>query len=159
MRRYSLTATDTNTAGTTMWTLGSATTIRPALYDFIPSSVATPADNAMQCDLKRCTALGTSTAVTAVELDPGDPIVVNQHIVMTHGPHPEYQPMPIYPAQYVTQVVPAADFKGETPPFVQTVWPGAPGTMPQAPKPTVAAPLVGGPARSTVKADAKADAQ
>ena len=73
MRRYSLTATDTNTAGTTMWTLGSATTIRPALYDFIPSSVATPADNAMQCDLKRCTALGTSTAVTAVELDPGDP--------------------------------------------------------------------------------------
>lgn len=90
-----------------------------------------------------------------VDLDPADPIVVNQHLVMTHGPHPEYQLTPVYPAQYVTQVVPAADFKGPTPAFVQTAWPGAPGTMPKAPAPTVAAPLVGTPGRSTVKADAK----
>ena len=73
MRRYSITATDTNTAGTTQVGFTSTSAIRPALYDLIISSVATPADNAGEYFIQRHTAAGTSTAFTPVSLDPGDP--------------------------------------------------------------------------------------
>jgi hypothetical protein len=72
-RRYSISGTDTNTAATTQMTLISATTIRPALYDLLISSVATPADNAAEYLLQRITTAGTVTAVTPQALDPGDP--------------------------------------------------------------------------------------
>lgn len=72
-RRYSVDGQDTNTAGTTIVGVTSATTIRPKIYDLILGSDATPADNAAEYVLQRYTAAGTSTAVTPQALDPGDP--------------------------------------------------------------------------------------
>jgi len=51
----------------------SASTIRPAVYDIIFGSNATPADNALNWLLQRYTAAGTATAVTPQALDSGDP--------------------------------------------------------------------------------------
>ena len=72
-RRYSAVGSDTNTASTTMWSVTSATTIRPKIYEILIGSVATPADNAWEFLVGRTTAAGTSTAFTPVALDPGDP--------------------------------------------------------------------------------------
>lgn len=72
-RRYAAVGSDTNTAATTMWTITSATTIRPAIYEILIGSVATPADNAWEFILGRTTAAGTSTAFTPNALDDGDP--------------------------------------------------------------------------------------
>lgn len=72
-RRYSVTGTDTNTAGTTQLGLTSAATVRPRVYDLVISSVATPADNAGEYFVQRYTAAGTSTAFTPVAIDPADP--------------------------------------------------------------------------------------
>lgn len=72
-RRYAVTGSDTNTAGTTQAGITSTTAIRPILYMIQLSSVATPADNAAEYYVQRSTAAGTSTAFTPVALDPGDP--------------------------------------------------------------------------------------
>lgn len=53
--------------------LTSAATIRPAIYDIVFGSNATPADNALNWLLQRYTAAGTATAVTPQPLDPDDP--------------------------------------------------------------------------------------
>ena len=45
---------------------------RGKIYDLIFGSEASPADNAFRYILQRCTALGTSTAVTPRPLDPAD---------------------------------------------------------------------------------------
>lgn len=75
-RRYSGVASDTNTASTTVWGLTSAATVRPAIYDIVIGSVATPADNAWEFILGRYTAAGTSTAFTGIALDPADPAAI-----------------------------------------------------------------------------------
>lgn len=72
-RRYSIDGQDTNTAATTILELRSTTAIRPAIYDLISGSDATPADNAAEYNLQRTTTAGTSTAVTPQALDSGDP--------------------------------------------------------------------------------------
>jgi len=72
-RRYSASGTDTNTAATTMFGVTSAATIRPAIYELVIGSVASPADNAWEFILGRYTAAGTSTSFTPVALDPPDP--------------------------------------------------------------------------------------
>lgn len=72
-RRYSIDGQDTNTANTTILELRSTTAIRPALYDLISGSDATPADNAAEYNLNRTTTAGTSTGVTPQALDSGDP--------------------------------------------------------------------------------------
>lgn len=72
-RRYAITGTDTNTAGTTQMGVTSAATVRPAIYDIGISSVATPADQSSDYILKRYTAAGTSTGVTPNALDPANP--------------------------------------------------------------------------------------
>ena len=73
-RCYSVDGTQTiaSPADTTV-TLGSATTIRPAIYDFYIGSASTPADTAILYTWQRITGLGTGTAVTPEELDSGDP--------------------------------------------------------------------------------------
>jgi hypothetical protein len=53
--------------------LTSTAAVRPAVYDVVLGSNATPADNALQWLLQRYTAAGTATAVTPQALDPGDP--------------------------------------------------------------------------------------
>lgn len=75
-RMYSGYAVATNTASATvpMIGLGSATTIRPAIYDFTVGSAATPASNATQYVWQRSSTLGTTSATfTPVAIDPADP--------------------------------------------------------------------------------------
>jgi hypothetical protein len=72
-RRYAISTNDTNTASTTQMGLTSTAAIRPAIYDLLISSSATPASNVGQYQLKRYTAAGTATALTPQALDPGDP--------------------------------------------------------------------------------------
>ena len=72
-RKYAVPFSDTNTVNTTLGAINGVTTVRPKIYDFIIGSSAAPADNAAKYVLQRFTALGTSTAVTPVALDPGDP--------------------------------------------------------------------------------------
>ena len=72
-RRYAAIGTDTNTASETQFVITSAATVRPAIYDILIGSSATPADNSFLIRLKRFTAAGTTTAFTPVALDPADP--------------------------------------------------------------------------------------
>ncbi|MEM3077614.1 MAG: hypothetical protein QXW38_08375 [Candidatus Nitrosotenuis sp.] len=72
-RRYSIDGQDTNTASTTILGLTSTAAIRPAIYDLVSGSDATPADNAAEYNVQRYTAAGTATAVTPQALDPGNP--------------------------------------------------------------------------------------
>ncbi len=71
-RRYSIAVNDTNTAATTQLGLTATAAIRPAIYDVLISSSATPASHVGQYQLKRYTAAGTSTAITPQKLDSGD---------------------------------------------------------------------------------------
>lgn len=73
-RRYSIDGTQAVASPTdTVLGLTSTTAIRPAVYDVILGSNATPADNALNWLMERYTAAGTSTAVTPQALDPDDP--------------------------------------------------------------------------------------
>lgn len=72
-RRYSIDGQDTNTASTTILALAGTTAVRPAVYDLISGSDATPADNAAEYNLQRHSAIGTSTSVTPQALNSGDP--------------------------------------------------------------------------------------
>ena len=60
----------------TLLTLIGGTTNRPVLYDMILGSTATPADNALEFILQRCTAAGTSTAITPAPADTADPAAI-----------------------------------------------------------------------------------
>jgi hypothetical protein len=60
----------------TLLTLIGGTTIRPLVYDIIVGSTATPADNALEFILQRCTAAGTSTSVTPTANDSADPAAI-----------------------------------------------------------------------------------
>lgn len=72
-RRYAIDGEDTNTAATTILELRSTTAIRPAIYDLISGSDATPGDQAVEFSLQRTTTAGTATSVTPQALDSGDP--------------------------------------------------------------------------------------
>lgn len=70
-------AVELNRTASTTASLGSivADATRPRrskVYDLIFGSEGTPADNAFQYVLQRCTAAGTSTGVTPSPLDPAD---------------------------------------------------------------------------------------
>lgn len=70
-------ATELNRTASTTASLGTigADATRPRRgkwYDVIFGAEATPADNAFKYTIQRCTALGTSTAVTPQPLDPAD---------------------------------------------------------------------------------------
>jgi hypothetical protein len=74
MRRYSTYGHQAVTSPTdSVLGVTSAATIRPAIYDLILGSLATPADNAIQVLAQRYTAAGTGDSVTPVALDSGDP--------------------------------------------------------------------------------------
>lgn len=70
-------AVELNRTASTTASLGSVTAdaTRPRrgkIYDLILGSEGTPADNAFQYVVQRCTAAGTSTGVTPQPLDPAD---------------------------------------------------------------------------------------
>ena len=73
-RRYSIDGTQSVASPTdSVLGLTSTSAIRPAVYDVVFGSNATPADNALNWLMERYTAAGTATAVTPQALDPGDP--------------------------------------------------------------------------------------
>jgi hypothetical protein len=72
-RRYSATGNQTATSAATLLGIASAITVKPAVYDILIGSDATPADTASQYALSRFTAAGTGTAVNENPLDPDDP--------------------------------------------------------------------------------------
>jgi len=73
MGKYSVDAQDTNTLSTTSVALDGTTTSRGKLYDLICGSDATPADNAVEFNIRRfATSNGTGTAVTPNPLDMAD---------------------------------------------------------------------------------------
>lgn len=73
-RRYSIDGAQSVASPTdSVLGLTSTAAIRPAVYDVVFGSSATPADNALNWLMERYTAAGSATAVTPQALDPGDP--------------------------------------------------------------------------------------
>ncbi len=73
MRKYSVLGSNTSGTTQTLISLLGASTIRPAVYDILVGSSATPADQAMKVALTRfATSAGTSTAYTPNAIDPAD---------------------------------------------------------------------------------------
>ena len=75
-RNYSVVGNATNTASSTLplFMIVGAATIRPALYDILLGSDATPADNAAKYTFQRSTTAGTpGSSFTPIALDPADP--------------------------------------------------------------------------------------
>lgn len=73
-RRYAVDGAQAVASATdTVLGITSTSAIRPAIYDLIFGSNATPADNALNWLMQRTTANGTNTAVTPTALDEGDP--------------------------------------------------------------------------------------
>lgn len=75
MSKYSASGNQTLTTGAaTALTIGSngTTAQRNRIYELWIANEGTPADNLVVHTVQRCTALGTSTAVTPTKLDPAD---------------------------------------------------------------------------------------
>jgi hypothetical protein len=75
-RNYSVIASATNTASTTLPLIGvscGSTSTRPLIYEFAFGSSGTPADSAASFLFQRGTTTGNGTAFTPVALDSGDP--------------------------------------------------------------------------------------
>lgn len=73
-RQYGSNASAAVGTNLTNFTLLSATTIRPALYDLVVGCAATPGDQATKYTLQRVTAAGTAGSnPTPSALDPADP--------------------------------------------------------------------------------------
>lgn len=73
-RNYSISGTAAVASPTkTLLGLTGGTTIRPVVYDLVVGSTATPADNALEFILQRCTTTGTRTSITPAALDSADP--------------------------------------------------------------------------------------
>ncbi len=89
-RRYTGIGSAASGANKTALNLISAATIRPALYDLVIGSVATPADAAVKWYVQRTTAVGTEgSGYTPVALDPGDPASLADYGV-AHSSEPTY---------------------------------------------------------------------
>jgi hypothetical protein len=74
MAKYAVEMNRTASTTASLGTVGADATRprRGKIYDIILGSEASPADNAFRYIVQRCTALGTSTAVTPQPLDPAD---------------------------------------------------------------------------------------
>ena len=90
-RRYGFSGTITSAATKTIWSVVGTSAVRPAIYDVILSSNATPADNSSEWQLLRCTAAGTATAVTPTAVDSGDPAATGV-CGKNHTVEPTYSP-------------------------------------------------------------------
>ncbi len=72
-RKYGFSGSITAAATKSVWSIVGTSAVRPAIYDLLLGSNATPADNSSEWMLLRCTAAGTSTSVTPEKVDSGDP--------------------------------------------------------------------------------------
>ena len=73
MPNYAVQMKRTGSAAASVGSLIAAATRRLKLYDLLVGSEATPADNPFTWLIRRCTTVGTATAVTPQALDPADP--------------------------------------------------------------------------------------
>ena len=79
-----------STPGTSVLSVQSATTIRPALYELITGNTGTPADAAIECRLKRFdTSDGTGDSPDVDPVDPGDPASLTT-VQGNHSGEPTY---------------------------------------------------------------------
>ena len=89
-RRYTGNGAAASGSNKTALNLISAATIRPALYDLVIGSVATPADAAVKWHVQRTTAVGSEgSGFTPIALDPGDPASLADYAV-AHSSEPTY---------------------------------------------------------------------
>jgi hypothetical protein len=76
MAKYAITGTQATVSGSYKSVLSIAATTgalrRGKVYDVLIGTNGTPADNYLQWDISRMTAVGTATAVTPQALDPAD---------------------------------------------------------------------------------------
>lgn len=95
-RRYGANGSITAAATKTILSLNGSSAVRPALYDLLLGSNATPADNSSQWWLLRFgTANGTGTSVTPELLDNGDPAAAST-VKKNHSAEPTtYGTVPI----------------------------------------------------------------
>lgn len=74
-RRYSTSGDQTYAATTSIVGINNiGTTVRPILYELVIGSDTTPADNAFQLAVKRCSTAGTSTGATPSPHDSSSPV-------------------------------------------------------------------------------------
>jgi hypothetical protein len=90
-RRYGFSGTITGAATKTIVGVTATAAVRPYVTDLMISSNATPADNSSEWQLVRFTAAGTSTAVTPVAFDSGDPAATTV-CGKNHTVEPTYSP-------------------------------------------------------------------
>ena len=90
-RRYGFSGSITSAATKTIVGIAGTAAIRPAIYDIMIGSNATPADNSSEWQALRFTAAGTSTAVTSVALDSADPAATSV-CGKNHSAEPTYSP-------------------------------------------------------------------
>ena len=76
-RKYGFSGSITGAATKTATIVTTGATVRPYLMDLMISSNATPADNSSEWQVLAATAAGTSTAVTARQLDEADPASIS----------------------------------------------------------------------------------
>lgn len=90
MARYSVSLNRTLSQTQTLGTIGQgATTRRHRWIDVLVGVDGTPGDTAVRYVFQRCTALGTSTAVTPQALDPAD-VACNAASGQNHTVEPTY---------------------------------------------------------------------
>jgi hypothetical protein len=90
-RRYGFSGSITSAATKSVWVVGATSAVRPAVYEINISSNATPADNSSEWQALRFTAAGTSTSVTPVAFDSGDPAATSV-CGKNHTVEPTYSP-------------------------------------------------------------------
>jgi len=88
-RRYGFSGAVTGAAAKSIAGVVGTTAVRPWIYDLMISSVATPADNASEWQVRRFTAAGTASTATAQALDSGDPAAVSTSNI-TYTVEPTY---------------------------------------------------------------------
>lgn len=87
-RRYSAIGFQATAADSILGVIGSAS-VTPAVYYVSLSNAETPADAAVECEVKHFTAEGTGTAVTPVPLNANSPAAVSTAL-SEHSAEPTY---------------------------------------------------------------------
>lgn len=90
-RRYGFSGSINSAVTKTIWGVAATAAVRPAIFDILIGSNATPADNASEWQVLRFTAAGTSTAVVPTATDSGDPASTSI-CGKNHSAEPTYSP-------------------------------------------------------------------
>ncbi len=121
MANYAVQLNRTASGAASLGTVGADATRprRGKWYDVIFGSEASPADNAFLYIVQRCTALGTSTSVTPIALDPAD-AATESDAGENHTIEPTYTSNAVLLAMPLNQ---RATFRWVAPPGGELVYP------------------------------------